>query len=243
MKYKNLVLTLKSLMTRKPLTLKTVFVPTLMLALLALPLSSSAATFLTSDLQVGSRGAQVSELQLFLAADASIYPEAKVTGYFGMLTKAAVMRFQARYGISTVGRVGPQTRAKINALGGLGESISANVTGDVNAPMMSAVAVSYATTSVNANASTTTSVSWATNENARAKLFVSGSPILAAEANTVYGEPSLSGQVYADPSFSLIHAFPLSNLAPNALYYYRAMSIDASGNVSLSSQGSFMTGR
>ncbi|KKS98277.1 MAG: Peptidoglycan-binding domain 1 protein, partial [Candidatus Giovannonibacteria bacterium GW2011_GWA1_43_15] len=38
------------------------------------------------------------------------------TGYFGTLTRAAVLNFQKQYGIEQVGFVGPKTRAKLNEL-------------------------------------------------------------------------------------------------------------------------------
>jgi peptidoglycan hydrolase-like protein with peptidoglycan-binding domain len=50
----------------------------------------------SSTLTIGSSGAQVSALQQFLAADPAIYPEGLVTGYFGPLTQAAVMRYQCQ---------------------------------------------------------------------------------------------------------------------------------------------------
>ncbi len=71
---------------------------------------------LTKDLYRGLRDPEVSILQEGLKKDASVYPEGLVTGYFGPLTEAAVKRFQAKYGISQVGRVGPITRAKFNEL-------------------------------------------------------------------------------------------------------------------------------
>ncbi|MBI4121532.1 MAG: peptidoglycan-binding protein [Candidatus Ryanbacteria bacterium] len=71
---------------------------------------------LTRELQMGDEGDDVTQLQLFLAQDTEVYPEGKVTGYFGALTKAAVKRFQAKYGIAQVGRVGPLTLAKLNEL-------------------------------------------------------------------------------------------------------------------------------
>ena len=71
---------------------------------------------LTMELQSGMRNEQVRLLQEFLAKDKAIYPEGKATSYFGPATKAAVKRFQAKYGISQVGRVGPQTLAKLNEL-------------------------------------------------------------------------------------------------------------------------------
>lgn len=57
-----------------------------------------------------------------LAEDAAIYPEGKVTGYYGTLTQAAVERFQVKYQIVSsgtpettgYGQVGPTTRNKLN---------------------------------------------------------------------------------------------------------------------------------
>ena len=65
---------------------------------------------LTRDLSVGKRGDDVWRLQVFLAAH-GYYPEALATGYFGRLTKAAVMRYQKLNNITPVaGYVGPLTR-------------------------------------------------------------------------------------------------------------------------------------
>lgn len=64
---------------------------------------------------------QVSVLQKILMSDTSGYT-AGVTGYFGSLTETGVQKFQAKYGIVSVGTpattgygsVGPQTRVKLN---------------------------------------------------------------------------------------------------------------------------------
>ena len=39
-----------------------------------------------------------------------------VTGYFGLLTEAAIKRLQEKHGIESIGIVGPKTRAKINEI-------------------------------------------------------------------------------------------------------------------------------
>ena len=70
------------------------------------------------DLYVNLTSDSVRDLQTVLATMADVYPEARVTGYFGVLTTAAVKKFQAKYGISTTGYVGPLTRAKLNQLFG-----------------------------------------------------------------------------------------------------------------------------
>lgn len=67
-----------------------------------------------SDLVLGSSGNEVTELQLFLARDKTVYPEGLITSYFGRLTELAVKRFQAKHGLPQVGRVGPMTRAKLS---------------------------------------------------------------------------------------------------------------------------------
>lgn len=72
----------------------------------------------TTDLRVGSRGADVTELQKVLIAEGFLAADS-ATGYFGALTKAAVIKYQAAHGISPQsGIVGPLTRAALN--GGTG---------------------------------------------------------------------------------------------------------------------------
>ncbi len=78
-----------------------------------------------SDLKLGSRNQEVKELQKCLARDPAIYPEGKITGYFGKLTKEAVIRFQEKYALEILkphflqrgtGKVGSSTRKKLNQL-------------------------------------------------------------------------------------------------------------------------------
>ncbi len=75
----------------------------------------------TKALSRGSRGADVTALQGFLARFSDIYPNGQATGYYGALTVEAVKRFQVKYGIASsgtvgYGSVGPKTRAKLNSL-------------------------------------------------------------------------------------------------------------------------------
>lgn len=68
-------------------------------------------------LQLGARGYEVSMLQSVLSQFPDVYPEGLVTGYFGPLTKSAVIRLQLKIGISpqyATGIVGPITRAELN---------------------------------------------------------------------------------------------------------------------------------
>src|SRR3989344_623104 len=70
---------------------------------------------ITQRLSIGSTGEDVRALQEALASMPDVYPEGTVSGYFGDLTKAAVAKFQMKYGIVSsssdagYGSVGPMT--------------------------------------------------------------------------------------------------------------------------------------
>ena len=65
-------------------------------------------------LERGMTGEDVRYLQEFLKEDPTIYPEGLVTGFFGPLTEAAIIRFQERNGLVPNGIFDFQTREKIN---------------------------------------------------------------------------------------------------------------------------------
>ncbi len=69
---------------------------------------------LLRELREGMTGEEVRLLQTILAADSSVYPEGKITGFYGTLTAQAVKRFQKKHGLDTPGNVGPKTLAKLN---------------------------------------------------------------------------------------------------------------------------------
>ena len=65
------------------------------MSLLTLGIASAQSfTPITRQLNPGDRGANVTNLQTFFAANPSVYPEGLVTGYFGRLTKSAVINYQ-----------------------------------------------------------------------------------------------------------------------------------------------------
>ena len=80
----------------------------------------------TTDLKYNQRGDDVRYLQIFLKFQGpDIYPESIVSGWFGPLTKNAVIRFQEKYAsdilapwglINGTGFVGKTTRDKINEI-------------------------------------------------------------------------------------------------------------------------------
>jgi len=80
--------------------------------------SANAATgyTFTGYLSVGSTGSEVVALQSWLVSEGFLTIPAGVSeGYFGSLTKAAVIAYQASVGLPNTGYVGPLTVAKLNA--------------------------------------------------------------------------------------------------------------------------------
>lgn len=197
-------------------------------AILLVPTLSATAstTFIPINSQVnyGETSANVSNLQMFLAANASIYPEGLVTGYYGPLTRAAVIRFQSQYGIDQAGRVGPTTLAKINSLIATG-GWSAST--DISGPWISSVGQN-----VSRNSAT---FSWNTDEMTTAKIFYHTSPVMMSEGdiNSV-GFGSLTGSTATSDNIARAsHQVTISGLQPSTRYYYVIVATDVKGNVSL----------
>lgn len=203
-------------------------------ALLGAPLFAHA-TVINRQLELGMSGSDVSAMQTFFATDPTIYPQGLVTGYFGFLTKSAVSNFQSKNGISSVGRVGPQTLPILNYQMEHGMNGGA----DVAAPTISSVGVS--------KTNTTALVSWNTNDFARGKLFYSTSPIImnnTFEATGVnFVEPSVMNGTLAqyDAVPRTAHAVSITGLLPNTTYYYLIEVLDQSNNVSVTLPASFHT--
>lgn len=77
--------------------------------------TASAAYTFANYLRVGSTGADVTALQSWLVSQNFLTMPAGVSmGYFGQLTKAAVVKYQASVGLPATGFVGPLTVAKLN---------------------------------------------------------------------------------------------------------------------------------
>mgnify|MGYP000620836691 CR=1 FL=1 len=76
--------------------------------------SSGPCTVLSYNLFLGQESSSVLALQSYLQSAG--YMTRTPTGYYGPVTFAAVVRFQASQGISRTGTAGPLTRARIQAL-------------------------------------------------------------------------------------------------------------------------------
>lgn len=187
------------------------------------------AEILTRQLQLGSRGADVSALQLFLAEDSTIYPQGLITGYFGTLTKAAVSKFQTLNGIPAVGRVGPATLIVIN------QKMSGNISErDTigSAPIITSAGIS----NISRNSA---SVNWTTNENSKGLVYYSTTPLsLGEHLNSV----DVSGNTaLLDSNYRTSQSVALQNLQPNTTYYYLTYVTDQDGNVSITWPSVFQT--
>jgi peptidoglycan hydrolase-like protein with peptidoglycan-binding domain len=73
---------------------------------------TSSSSKLSTTLKLGSRGSAVKTLQTYLNTEGY---NLKVDGSFGKLTLAAVKDYQGKNALEVDGKVGPKTRAKINA--------------------------------------------------------------------------------------------------------------------------------
>lgn len=204
--------------------------------------SQSAYAAVNSQLDLGDRGAEVTELQAYLATNASIYPEGLVTGYFGQLTKAAVERFQTTQGIISqgtpattgYGRVGPRTQAAINSMLGGGSDMS----GDTSAPTIRSVNVVTDTDGA--------SVIWTASEASMGKVYYDTSPIRISNIFDVTGvfsgEPVVSGTLAQyDGQARSTHTVNIDNLARNTTYFYLVVVFDATKNVSITLPATFRT--
>jgi len=86
---------------------------------------SASGFCFVNEMQFGDRNNDVKELQKLLAQFSDVYPEKLVTGYFGNLTKQAIIRFQNKFKSEILipaglkqgtGYVGQYTLDKLNSL-------------------------------------------------------------------------------------------------------------------------------
>lgn len=185
------------------------------------------AEILSRQLQVGMSGSDVTALQTFLATDPSLYPQGLVTGYFGLLTKAAVSNFQSRNGISAVGRVGPATLPVLN----LQMAQGVNVTSSAKAPMITSILISASRNTV--------TVGWNTDEFAKGLVYYSTSPLITYERQNSVDVSGFTAST--DSNFRTTQSVTITGLQSNTIYYYLVYTTDQAGNVSVSWPSTFQT--
>ncbi len=80
----------------------------------AISSSNGGCVTLNTQIRKGNRGAAVMSLQQFLIAKGYLSADSN-TGFFGVMTEAAVKSYQGANGISRLGNVGPMTLGRIKA--------------------------------------------------------------------------------------------------------------------------------
>lgn len=81
------------------------------------PLEKEKVVFVR-NLQMGSKGTDVTELQKVLIAKGFLkMPSGVAYGLYGSMTRDAVKKYQKSMKISQTGTIGPQTRASLNKIG------------------------------------------------------------------------------------------------------------------------------
>jgi peptidoglycan hydrolase-like protein with peptidoglycan-binding domain len=196
----------------------------------------SALASITSSLDIGSKGASVTELQTYLTNSTNFYPSGLITGYYGPLTEAAVEKFQTAQGIVSsgsaattgYGRVGPTTMARLNSLMGSGSTVSMDTS-----PSLSATSVQYG--------STNATLSWTTNEPTQGQVYYSNLPLVFNEASGPRQQPYVSGANSTDNGGLTNHSITIQNLQPNTTYYFLTRAVDSVGNMSMNWPSSFRT--
>jgi peptidoglycan hydrolase-like protein with peptidoglycan-binding domain len=189
--------------------------------------NSNAAELLNTTLKTGSRGNNVTILQTFLAKNSQIYPAGLVSGYFGTLTKSAVIQFQLASNLTADGVVGPNTRAKINSY------LSTNSGPDFTSPKISGDSIQASTNSA--------TITWTTDKNALGKVYYNTAPLVGGDDETQSYGFSLSGTVVADNGNTTTHTVTIPNLTSHTTYYYDIVSIDANGNATVTMKNTFTT--
>lgn len=183
-------------------------------AFVFLPLTAFAE--LTTTMKVGSRGADVKELQAFLGVGAD--------GVFGLVTKGAVMRYQTAHSLFADGIVGPMTRAALNGGG--------QQTNNGNAPAISNVFVNPSRNNATVN--------WGTNVPSRGMVYYSTSPLVTYEYENSVDVSGLTAITDSDNTH-MSQSVSLLSLQAGTTYYYLVYTTGQNGNVSVSWPATFTT--
>ncbi len=233
--------------------------------------NTSVMPIFDRTLSLGAEGADVSELQEFLAQYPDIYPEGMVTGYFGSLTQRAVQRFQEKHGIlpssdsqsTGYGVVGPKTIDLINTLitkqNERGNTISTTTDNSSDTVIESDTIEEEPRPRVirrsgggggggGGGSSDTTAPSIssiATSSVAASTVTVSWNTDESADSKVTLSATSGafadSALLFTESSYVTSHSMEVTGLSPSTTYYFIVTSGDASGNTATSSEYTFFT--
>lgn len=226
------------------------------------PALSSAATF-THTLSVGSRDAEVASLQQVLGMLGFL--KVTATGYFGVLTKQAVMAFQKQHGLEQVGIVGPKTRVLLFAQSQVQTTTQTTTQTTITAPSQLPATTSpqvipppIVATSSASVATSTSNTAPSTNENAFVVSLVAPASVLppgtlstimtvATNKNAYCRWGTIPNMLFQNmTSFvdtgKTTHTYTFANLSNGSLYVYYVKCEDAALNISADTAVSFSVG-
>jgi len=214
-----------------------------LVAALAAPALSSAAT-ITHSLSVGSRGQEVITLQQTLIALG--YLKVPASGYFGLLTKQALISYQKANGLDPVGSVGPKTRAILN-MPPVNPAAQTPTTGTTSAPTTTLTASIPVTATSSAAPASTPASSTPSDPNAFTVSIVSPGTtlprtalnttlIIATSKNAMCRWGTLAGMSFTNmtafqTSGGTTHSYYIPSLASGSLYVYYVKCQDSASNV------------
>lgn len=215
------------------------FVAVLFVLTFAVGTYAASAATIDAQLDFGSQGQEVTDLQTYLSTNINWYPSGLVTGYFGSLTQGGVQKFQTSEGIVSsgtpastgYGRVGPTTMAHLNAAMNPGNQPAAFNT----VPVLSPVAIQ--------RGSSGATFTWTTNEPTLGQIYWGTNKIQSDEATGPQQTPFISGSLATDNGGirTTEHSVTISNLQSNTVYHFVMRSIDAQGDMSVLLDNTFQT--
>ena len=224
---------------------------------------ASATNVFTQQLDPGSKGAEVSSLQLILKT-LGFYTYPTVTGYFGPYTEAAVQRFQRAQGIlmngtpqtNGFGRVGPRTLVALNGLSATGANpgiptqtapiatgiVPASGGGGSSPATSGGVSISGGTaataTSTSGVPPILTSISANPTSTGATITWTTNEP---ADSTVNYGLTASYGSIATSSGLTTSHTITLVGLLAGTTYHFQAVSVDASSSFGTSSDQTFTT--
>lgn len=163
------------------------------LVLVAVSATGASAAF-TRSLTIGSTGADVTELQSWLVSKGYlVMPVGVNMGYFGTLTKNAVIQFQTANGITpAAGYFGPISQAKVASMGSMSGSFPAGCSSASGFSTITGASCSTGSTSTVAGCTSTVGFSPTTGQKCDASVSTGGSTSLSGTDGSIDDVTTLS---------------------------------------------------
>jgi peptidoglycan hydrolase-like protein with peptidoglycan-binding domain len=215
------------------------------------------------ELRRGMTSEEVKILQEILATDPDIYPEGLITGMFGPLTEKAVKKFQQKFGIESVGNVGPKTLAKLNELlkegtgnsgkvppglliaPGIAKKLGFNpapLPGQKLPPGIAKKIGNTGSTTPDTMAPVLSAITATSTASTTGTVSWTTNEISSGKLwfGTTTPVGTTTSPTMSQVGFTLSHSFSLTNLTASTTYYYVVSSADVAGNNATSTERTFV---